>query len=134
MGRLSSYFHQASFAYARAASTNVMFFSFKECLASGIMQHFRDQIPDWKSYIIPELVKMQKEDSFGPLKDLYTTLCCYLRNNNSIADSARELNMHRNTIVYRLQKIRSTLQVDIDDPLMRTYLFNAVLMLRTENV
>ena len=129
MGRLSSYYQQASYAYERAVSSNDMFFCYKDCLASGIMQHFHDQFTDWKSYILPELIKMENENTYGPLKDLYTTLCCYLRNNNNIADSARELNTHRNTIVYRLGKIRNALQLDIDDPQNRVYLFNATLLL-----
>lgn len=129
MGRLGTYYQQASFAYERAVDSDIMFFSYKDCLTSGMIKHFRDLSPDWRSYVLPELMKMVRENTFGPLKDLYTTLCCYLRNNNSIADSARELNVHRNTVVYRLQKIRSTLQLDIDDPLIRVYLFNATLMI-----
>ena len=129
MSRIGSFYQQASFAYDRAADSDIVFFCFKDCLISGMMKHLRDLSPDWRSYVLPELLKMARENTYGPLKDLYTTLCCYLRNNNTIADSARELNTHRNTIVYRLGKIRNALQLDIDDPQNRVYLFNATLLL-----
>ena len=36
--------------------------------------------------------------------------------------TARSLFIHRNSMIYRLQRIRELLQTDLDDPRMRSYL------------
>lgn len=40
----------------------------------------------------------------------------YLRNNMNIAQTSRDLFMHRNTLLYRLDRIREELGLDLDDP------------------
>ena len=46
---------------------------------------------------------------------LLHTLCVYLLQEQNLHATARQLFIHRNTLVYRLQRIRTLLQLDLDD-------------------
>jgi len=46
---------------------------------------------------------------------LIPTLDAYLRS-GTVADAARQLNLHRNTLRYRLRRVREIADVDLDDP------------------
>lgn len=46
-------------------------------------------------------------------EELITTVHCFLKNNLSISITARELYVHRNTLIYRLDKIASKTGLDI---------------------
>ena len=45
--------------------------------------------------------------------DLRTTLALYLEHNHSVAQTARELYVHRNTVHYRLRRIEATCGLDL---------------------
>lgn len=53
--------------------------------------------------------------------DLYNTLYEYLNNERSIVKSSAKLNIHRNTLLYRLDKIKQLVDVDLDDNETRIY-------------
>ena len=55
----------------------------------------------------------------GDDKEALEAMRVYLLNNQSIAETAKQLYLHRNTLVYRLQKIRAKL--DLQDPQKRLY-------------
>ncbi|MGN0293366.1 MAG: PucR family transcriptional regulator [Lachnospiraceae bacterium] len=61
-----------------------------------------------------EMYQTSQDEMFGTLK-------CYLENNCSVSRTSAELFTHRNTILYRLKKIREFLQCDLDDPYCRDY-------------
>ena len=42
------------------------------------------------------------------------TLFCYLKNNGSVKAVADEMFIHKNTIVYRMSKIKELLQADLE--------------------
>lgn len=46
---------------------------------------------------------------------LYETLCMYLKNKKSIKATSSELYIHRNSLVYRLNRITEICQIDLDD-------------------
>ena len=71
------------------------------------------------------------DDFLGPLKkhdlenceDLQKTLHCYLAQNGSITKTARELFVHPNTVLYRMKKIQTIIDRDLNSMDMRlTYL------------
>ena len=47
----------------------------------------------------------------------------YLINERNISRTAKLLYMHRNSVIYRIAKIRYLLDVDLDDPDVRLRLF-----------
>lgn len=56
---------------------------------------------------------------------LLHTLCVYLLQEQN----ARQLFIHRNTLVYRLQRIRALLQLDMDDAAVRNVLRTGCILL-----
>jgi purine catabolism regulator len=51
--------------------------------------------------------------------DLLPTLGAYFANNGNMARTAHVLNIHRNTLVYRLGRITEIIQLDMEDPNVR---------------
>lgn len=47
--------------------------------------------------------------------DLLLTMSVYFANNGNMAATAKQLNVHRNTLVYRLNRIAEITQLDMDD-------------------
>ena len=58
--------------------------------------------------------------------DLLLTLGAYFANNGNMARTAHTLNIHRNTLVYRLGRITEILQLDTDDASVRLNLHLAL--------
>ena len=58
--------------------------------------------------------------------DLLPTLSAYFENNGNMARTAHILNIHRNTLVYRLGRITEILQLDMDDSNVRLNLHLAL--------
>lgn len=54
--------------------------------------------------------------------DFYDTMYVYLKNERSPLASAKELNLHRNTLAYRLKRLQELFQIDLDDPKVRFHL------------
>lgn len=54
--------------------------------------------------------------------EYYKTLFVYLLHERSILLGASELHIHKNSFLYRIQKIREMINVDLDDPRERSYL------------
>ena len=52
-------------------------------------------------------------------KDLLDTLYIYLLNERSYLKTSKELDLHRNSIVYRINKITAKYELDLEDPHIR---------------
>jgi purine catabolism regulator len=63
--------------------------------------------------------------------DLLPTLSAYFANNGNMARTAHVLNIHRNTLVYRLSRITEIIQLDMDDPNVR---LNLQLALKAQRI
>jgi purine catabolism regulator len=70
-------------------------------------QHLYRFCLDWLSDI---LAYDQQNNS-----DLLLTMSVYFANNGNMAATAKQLNVHRNTLVYRLNRIAEITQLDMDD-------------------
>ena len=81
------------------------------------------------------LLRELREDALKPLRqydekheaDLIPTLKTYLKNNGSIQKTSEELYIHKNTILYRMNKIRELLNCDLEDGEQRMYYYLAAL-------
>lgn len=64
--------------------------------------------------------------------DLLQTLFCYLKNNGSVKAVAEEMFIHKNTIVYRMGKIKELLRCDLENGEERMAYYLACLIMDAE--
>lgn len=69
----------------------------------------------------PALKLLKKYDS-AHHTDFYHTLYTFLRYERSIARTAKALNLHRNSLLYRLKRLHELLDADLEDPLVRLHI------------
>lgn len=69
----------------------------------------------------PDIVKLWYMDKINNL-DRLKTFSVYLNNDRSLLYAAQELYVHRNTLVYRINKILEELSGDLDDVYTRDYM------------
>lgn len=65
--------------------------------------------------------------------DFYETLKCYFLCGHNIAETANYMHIHRNTLVYRLKKIRELIGEDIEDIKRSEELLTLMMMKRFED-
>ena len=75
----------------------------------------------------PALARLKQYDA-EKNSELYSTLYQYLLHERSVIHSAQAMHVHKNSLMYRLQKIQSIIQVNLDDPMTRTYLLLSYMM------
>ena len=63
-------------------------------------------------------------------KNLLATLEIYLLTNCNYVKTAQLMYLHRNTLAYRMEKIRELLGLTIEDAQVRNHLFNCLKILR----
>lgn len=77
--------------------------------------------------IHPALGKLRQYDA-EKNSDLYETLYQYLLHERSVLQGAQAIHIHKNSLLYRLQRIHSIVNIDLDDPMMRCYLLLSYLL------
>lgn len=77
--------------------------------------------------IHPALSRLKQYDA-EKKGELYETLHQYLLNERSVIQSAQALGIHKNSMIYRLQRIQSIIDIDMEDPEKRTYLLLSYLL------
>jgi purine catabolism regulator len=69
----------------------------------------------------PELIAFQ-EETFGPLlafeggNELIHTLETYFEHNGNLSQTAEALFIHRNTLIYRMERIAAITNLELDKP------------------
>lgn len=79
------------------------------CIANQLLN-----LPNKQSYIHPAylmLEEMDKESNYSNLDTLIT----YITSSFEVTKAANRLNIHKSTLVYRLQKIRDLCEIDLSD-------------------
>ncbi|MBE6038283.1 MAG: hypothetical protein E7218_03675 [Anaerofustis stercorihominis] len=69
----------------------------------------------------PDILSIYMSDNEAS-SDRMTTLRSYLNNERSLVNTAQELYVHRNTLVYRIKKITDSMKYDINDVYTRDYM------------
>lgn len=77
--------------------------------------------------IHPALDVLKQHDS-EKNSELYETLYQYLLYERSILLGSQAMHIHKNSFMYRLQRIRALTDLDLDDPMLRSYLLLSFLM------
>lgn len=115
---LKDYYEQAVTALQYGGNAPGLYV-FSKCA----MQHMLSFFPPERLTILvhPALLTLREHDkSTGA--ELYETLRAYLENERSLVKTAAALFIHRNTLLYRLEKLHQLVELDLDDADLRLYL------------
>lgn len=90
----------------------------------------------------PMILKEMGDDVLKPLIDydrkheseLLQTLENYLKHNGSVSSVAEKMFIHKNTILYRMAKIRELLKADLDDGEERLFYYMAIMIRRGQKI
>ncbi len=125
---LSNYYHQAKIALSYDSG------KFAGIRPDVAMRFFTDETMRavvGANMAHPALEKLKEYDEKHG-GELFETLYQFLRHERSLIDSAKSLNIHRNSLIYRIEKIRQMTELDLDDPDIREYLLFSYRILRSE--
>lgn len=118
---LSSYevfYQQAKDAYQYGKDNRQSIVWFSDCALRVMMNHASDYL---KSSVHPAVITLKKYD-LDNHTELANTLRVFLQSERSFIHAAKELHVHRNTILYRLKKIEELVELDMENPEEREYL------------
>lgn len=79
-----------------------------------------------------KLQKLKQEDEIKGT-EFYNTLKEYLLHGNNVGMSSKKLYIHRNTMIYRLSKIKEILGLDINDPTVSRCLMLSIILQEQES-
>ena len=75
-------------------------------------------------------IRAMFEKSNGQNDEFLTSLEVYLLHERSLSQAARKLFVHKNTLLYRIQKIEDACGCDLSDPMEREYILLSIRVLR----
>jgi purine catabolism regulator len=101
-------------------------FSLFEDLGSYVILHHLDYTIAVDLFIKNQLGPLLEYSKYRNI-DLCNTLHVFLQNNGNVKSTAKELYMHRSSLLYRLEKIETLLEVDLNDAEVR---FNLMMALK----
>lgn len=73
-------------------------------------------------YLCPQGLLALQEHNKSSEVDYWHTLRCYLDSERNIAHASKSLGIHRNTMIQRIERIQSILDMDLNDPMNRLWL------------
>lgn len=80
----------------------------------------------------PALEKLKQHDAQRG-SELFDTLYQYLLHERSVLKGSEALHIHKNSFLYRMQRIREITGLNLEEPLERTYLLLSYLLQKTES-
>ncbi len=112
-------YYQASSALEIGAGTapGRCLHPFENCILPLLLRNATADIPA-RYFYSDGLSRLAAHDESAPVSYL-DTLKCYLDSNMSIAETARKMNLHRSSLIDRLNRITQILNCDLSDPLWR---------------
>ena len=105
---LQSNYHQARIAATFAAKENLASVSYSDVFVHHIAQELQETLPPFDP--VETLRAFDKQNC----ADLCETLDTWIACNGNMSHTAKELHVHRNTVIARLDKIRSLTSLDLD--------------------
>lgn len=119
--RLSSHYKQAISAIELSAKEPGSLYTYREYALSHILKTAGDRM-DLDMTCEKAVFRLHDYDGIHNTEYL-TTLESYLKNERSIVLTSKELNIHRNTLMYRIGKIEHLFGIDLNDAALRQWLF-----------
>ena len=95
-------------------------YRYEDCFVSHLIDLCAISI-DVASLCHPEAIRLFKYDNDNN-SDFLSSLYMYITEERSIAAAAKKMNIHRNTLIYRLNRIRDIFAIDLDDNAQRFHL------------
>lgn len=77
----------------------------------------------------PDALKILKS-SGGIDSEVMNTLYSYLANERNLVKTSEELSIHRNTLLYRVNKLKDIMEYDINESYTREYLYLSLMVLK----
>ncbi|MEA4807261.1 PucR family transcriptional regulator [Acetobacterium wieringae] len=111
--QLKLYFIQSRFAVDNAIQNNTVAFCF---YAPHVIEHLLDCLEssvDLRVFCHPEILAIQKTED-DQERELLRNLHIYLLHGRNLSAAAKALNLHRNTLIYRIDKITRRLKLDFN--------------------
>ena len=93
---------------------------FSDCAMEHMLQTMDSPLPTW-CLVSPELVAMMEHDQQKGTQ-YFETLREFLLNERDIPKTSEKLIIHRTTLLYRLKKIQSMMNINLEDPWERLYM------------
>ncbi|HMM06056.1 MAG TPA: helix-turn-helix domain-containing protein [Clostridiales bacterium] len=122
IGTARAYYRQAcvSLELESFEKRDTRFYCFNDLVLCYMLIHCRGEF----SYdsILTKGLKNLKEYSIRSSVDYLNTLRVYLNNEMNATKTARDLFLHRSTLLQRLERIKAVLEQDLSDPEERLYL------------
>ena len=110
---LKQAFFQADYALRYAVPQESVFYRFETVPFSGMIEYLKNSC-EWRPFVPPSLKKLIDSD-LENRTDYTHTLLVYLLNYGRAADTADQLFIHRNTLRYRLERIKDICGIDAQD-------------------
>ncbi|MCC4357468.1 helix-turn-helix domain-containing protein [Limosilactobacillus reuteri] len=114
-------FYQQAVKAIRLGEANT-FNQYHDYIALDLLDHIR-QDQSLNSYLSPQIQKLAKENS-----ELFKTLKLFLLNHENKKQTALDLQIHRSTLDYRLNKLEQEYEINYDAPREYLYIFLSCLL------
>jgi hypothetical protein len=108
-----AYYRQAQFAQTLARETEQPYCAMHRD-ALKIMSSQIKNLPDFKTFIHPDIRRLRDMDT-NTNSHHASTLFEYMLCGGNITDTANRLGLHRNSLIYRINKIRDIITCNLDD-------------------
>ena len=129
LSSLHGYYRQAVAALGKVAGGGGLCF-YQDMMLEHLLSHIPDdRLPYLISPDISRLQKAESEFSFSLLDTLRTYLSCDCNLNRA----AERMFIHKNTLLYRMNHIRSIIRCDLNDPDERMLLMISFKLLERQN-
>ena len=112
-------FSQAETAiqFGRRYAPDEMEFHYSKYYLYDMLECYREKF-ELDDVYVRYIDQLESEGGGGAYSNL-TLLYYYIALERNISMTAKRMHMHRNSIIYRLQKIQDVLELDLDDPDVR---------------
>jgi len=100
-------------------------------MAPRMIESLCEKNPVSRTYVHPDLLRLENLD-IRDNAEYCETLFYYLLCGGNYTDAAKIMNLHRNTLIYRINKIREIVRINIDDIRSRESLIYSYLLLNKD--
>ena len=123
--KLKCYYEQALYAISEGKNKPVNFF-----YDYGVKFILNSQNEEAKFKAChPDVLKLV--GNFGGVEsEIMNTLYCYLANERNLIKTSEKLSIHRNTLIYRVNKLKDAMEYDINEPYTREYIYLSLMLMK----